>query len=222
MRNEELQMKYDAVIFDLDGTLLDTLGDLHLSVKYALENNGFPARTVDEVRAFVGNGIFKLIKRAVPEGTDASDTERVFADFKEHYAVHSRDNTAPYPGITELIERLKSDGVRLGVVSNKAHFAVKEIMDFYFGGIFDVVFGEREGIPRKPAPDAVLEAAEMLGGKKILYVGDSEVDVETAINAGLDHVMVTWGFRSEDALRSAGESRFVSSADELYGVITED
>ncbi len=214
-------MLYDTVIFDLDGTLLDTLPDLHGSVCYALEEYGLPVRTIDEVRAFVGNGILNLIKKAVPCGTDNNTVMQVFEAFKAHYKEHSKDKTAPYEGIISLVDRLAADGVKMGVVSNKAQFAVSEIMKHYFGERFGVCFGEREGVARKPDPAAVLEAAELLDGTNVLYVGDSEVDVETARRAKLPCVAVTWGFRSRWALAKAGAEIFADTAEELYNIIRE-
>ncbi len=214
-------MTYDTVIFDLDGTLLNTLPDLHGAVNYALRRHALPERTIDEVRAFVGNGILNLIKLAVPEGCGEGMVASVFECFKEYYGKHSNDETTPYKGVPELVTRLKEEGVKLGVVSNKAQFAVTEIMKHYFGDIFDVTLGEREGIPRKPAPEGVFDAVKALAGKKALYVGDSDVDVKTARNAGLDSVMVTWGFRSKEELTAAGASALADTADELYNVIME-
>ncbi len=213
-------MLYDTVIFDLDGTLLNTLPDLHSAVNYALIQSGYPERSLEEVRAFVGNGILNLIKRAVPFETAEEDMLSVFDCFKSYYKDHSNDQTAAYEGINELIARLKESDIKLGVVSNKAQFAVGDIMDHYFNGLFDVTYGECEGIPRKPAPDRVFEAIEALGGKKVLYVGDSEVDVETAKNAGLDSAMVTWGFRSVAELQAAGATVFADTAEQLYRIIT--
>lgn len=217
-KKTEIVMRYDTVIFDLDGTLLDTLSDLHASVCHALIKNGMAERTLDEVRRFVGNGIFNLIKRAVSDGCEEKTLETVFEDFKEHYKDNSRIYTKAYHGIDALLCQLKKRGVKLGVVSNKAHFAVVDIMEYYFNGIFDVVIGEREGVPRKPSPESLLEAAEKLGGN-VLYVGDSEVDVQTAKNAGLPMVAVTWGFRDKEELEAAGATVFAESAAELLDII---
>lgn len=214
-------MFYDTVIFDLDGTLLNTLPDLHGAVNYALSAHSLPTRSLDEVRCFVGNGIFNLIKRALPEGCDDETTDKVFACFKSYYGEHSNDMTKPYNGIEHLLCRLKGDGVKLGVVSNKAQFAVTEIIKYYFGDTFHIALGEREGVPRKPHPQGVYDAMSELDGKKVLYVGDSEVDVETAVNAEVDSVMVTWGFRSADELRAAGANDFADTAEDLYNVIME-
>lgn len=214
-------MFYDTVIFDLDGTLLNTLPDLHSAVNYALREHSLPERSLEEIRCFVGNGILNLIKRAVPTGCDSITTESVFECFKEYYGKHSNDMTKPYDGISELVCRLRDEGVKLGVVSNKAQFAVTEIMKHYFGNTFHIALGEREGVPRKPSPDGVYDAINVLQGEKVLYVGDSEVDVQTAVNAGLDSVMVTWGFRSVEELRAAGAATFADTAEELYDIIKE-
>ena len=212
-------MKYDTVIFDLDGTLLNTLPDLHASVCYALEKNGMEGRTLDEVRRFVGNGIFILIKRAVRQGSTENEILQVFEDFKAHYKENSRVKTKAYDGVEELVAALKAEGCKLGVVSNKAHFAVCDIMEYYFKGLFHVAIGERDGVPRKPSPESVLEAIKALGGEKVLYVGDSEVDVETAKNAGLPMAAVTWGFRSEAELKAAGAELFAHNCNELFEII---
>lgn len=210
---------FDTVIFDLDGTLLDTLPDLHAATNYALSKSGFPSRTLDEVRRFVGNGILNLIKQAVPEGTDEADTMVVFECFKTYYGEHSNDMTKAYEGIYELVERLKADKIKLGVVSNKAQFAVSAIMKHYFGDSFGISYGEREGVARKPCPDGVFDAIKALGGKSVLYVGDSDVDYKTAQNAGLDYVMVTWGFRDEKELRAIGAKVFAYNTEDLYRII---
>lgn len=208
---------YDTVIFDLDGTLLNTLEDLTDAVNAALAAGGYPVRTIEEVRRFVGNGIGKLIQRAVPEGTSEEDFERVFASFKEYYAVHCNDKTRPYPGIPELLTRLKEAGYRLAIVSNKADFAVKELRDIYFADTIRVAIGEREGIRRKPAPDTVEQALWELGSDRehSVYVGDSDVDIETAGNAGIPCISVTWGFREEAFLRTCGGQNFAADADEV-------
>ncbi len=210
---------FDTVIFDLDGTLLDTLPDLHNATNYALRSSNFPERTLDEVRRFVGNGILNLIKQAVPEGASEEETMRVFECFKAYYKDHANDMTKAYNGIYDLIEKLKSDNIKLGVVSNKAQFAVSEIMKHYFGDSFGVAYGEREGVARKPCPDGVFDAIKTLGGESVLYVGDSDVDYKTAVNARLDYAMVTWGFRDESELVEAGAKVFAHNTDELYRII---
>lgn len=208
--------KYDAVIFDLDGTLLNTLDDLHLAVCHALKENGLPQRTIDEVRGFVGNGIRLLIERAVPDGTDGAVVDAVFDSFKKYYGEHCEDNTRPYDGILELLQRLADDVVKCAIVSNKADFAVKKLSEHYFGSLITTAIGERRGIAKKPAPDSVFEAIRILGAKHPIYVGDSEVDIATAANAEIDSILVDWGFRGHDALLAAGASEIVSSAAELY------
>lgn len=214
---------YDTVIFDLDGTLLNTLEDLTDAVNASLTASGYPVRTIEEVRRFVGNGIGKLIRRAVPEGTTDEDFEKVFAAFKEYYGIHCNDKTRPYPGVPELLERLKDEGYRLAIVSNKADFAVKELRDIYFAGTVEVAIGEREGIRRKPAPDTVEQALRELGSDsgRAVYVGDSDVDIETARNAGMPCISVTWGFREEAFLRECGGQNFAANAAEVARWILE-
>lgn len=214
-------MKYKLVIFDLDGTILDTLEDLKISVNFALKNNALPERTQEEVRRFVGNGIRLLIERAVPENTDPAVTDKVFSDFKEHYAVHSMDNTKPYDGINSLLESIRKENVKTAVVSNKADFAVQKLIKLLFDGYFDFVLGERADINKKPAPDMVNEAIKHCGvlPEESVYVGDSEVDIETAKNSGLDCIIVDWGYRDKDFLRESGAEKIVSSVDELFSVL---
>lgn len=208
---------YKLIIFDLDGTILNTLEDLADSTNYALEKHHFPVRTIEEVRSFVGNGIGRLIARAVPEGTDENMINQVLADFKDYYGQHCADRTKPYDGIIELLQCLRQRGCRTAVVSNKADFAVQRLCEQYFPGLFDFAVGEREGIRRKPYPDSVLEVLSRLGAAKdeALYVGDSEVDIETAKNAGIDVVSVEWGFRDREFLLSHGARRFVKKPEEL-------
>lgn len=214
-------MAYTAAIFDMDGTILNTLDDLAASTNAALAAHGMPLRTKDEVRQFVGNGIPNLIRRAVPAGTDDDTKRKVFETFCAHYAEHDADVTAPYPKIPELLEDLRSHGVKLAVVSNKGDFAVQALVKHYFDGLFDYAVGEREGIRRKPAPDTVFAALESLDvtPDKAVYVGDSEVDVATAANSGLDCLSVTWGFRSVETLLEAGATTLVDTADELLAHI---
>lgn len=210
-------MKYKLVIFDLDGTLLDTLEDLADSTNYALRTCGLPERSIDEVRRFVGNGIHKLIERAVPEGTDAAGIEKVFTEFKAYYAVHCNDKTQAYNGILKLLSDLRQNSVRLAVVSNKADFGVQTLCRQYFEGMLDVAVGERDGIRKKPAPDSVNEVLRLLGvdRKDAVYVGDSDVDIETARNAGMDCISVTWGFRSQAFLKEHGAQVLVDTPAEI-------
>lgn len=214
-------MKKKLIIFDLDGTLLDTLGDLHASVNFALELQGLPPRSLEEVRSFVGNGIFNLICRSVPQGTSEEILNAVFEAFKARYAAHSMDLTRPYEGIGELLSRLKAAGCRLGVVTNKADFAAKPIIAHYFPGLFDSVVGEREGVRRKPAPDTVLEVMRSLSctPEDSVYVGDSDVDLQTAENAGCRCIGVSWGFRGRAFLEEKGAELIADSAEELAAML---
>jgi phosphoglycolate phosphatase len=195
-------MKYKAIIFDLDGTLLDTLTDLAEGTNYALRVNGFPERTIDEIRRFVGNGARKLIERAVPEGQVEAALEKVRQSFDIYYKEHCKDHTGPYPGIMEMLKELAQKGFALGVVSNKPDFAVQELIPEYFPGLFDSVSGEREGVAKKPAPDLIWEAMKKLqvNSSETIYVGDSEVDLEAAANAGIHCISVAWGFKGRKFL----------------------
>lgn len=210
-------MAYQAVIFDLDGTILDTLDDLHASVNHALAQEGMPARSREEVRARIGNGVRRLVHLSVPAGTDEAAEERAFAAFRAHYAVHAADRTAPYPGIPALLARLREAGMPTAVVSNKSDEVVRALVEQHFPGLFDVVVGEREGVRRKPAPDSLLVVMDELGVKaaQVLYVGDSEVDVETSANAGVNCAIVSWGFRDEGFMRERGAQVIVHTCDEL-------
>lgn len=209
-----------AIIFDLDGTLLDTLEDLKDSLNVALAGKRLPGRTLEEVRRFVGNGIHKLIERAVPEGTSGEVVEQVFQDFRSYYLKHCEDKTCAYPGIRELLEELEGRGISVAIVSNKADAAVKELAKNYFPKV-GVAIGEREGIARKPAPDSVFEAMRLLGAsaEETLYVGDSDVDIATAKNAGLPCVSVTWGFREEEFLRSLHPAYVIHQPGELLELL---
>ena len=194
----------DTVIFDLDGTLLYTLENLHLSTNYALDKYGFKQRTLKEIRSFVGNGVELLIKRAVPDDTDEITTAKCLADFKEHYAATMYDKTRPYDGIVEMLDKLNADNIKCAVVSNKFDAAVKELCERYFGKRILYAVGERDGIRKKPAPDSVLEVIRQIGGKNCVYVGDSEVDIQTAQNAGIPCISVSWGYKDKDYLQMQG------------------
>ena len=200
-----------AILFDLDGTLLNTLEDLKNSVNYALEACGYPTRTLEEIRRFVGNGAENLIIQSVPEGEQAS-VPQVLAEFRKHYVSHSNDLTAPYPGIPEVLAQL-GEKYPMAVVSNKPDKAVKELGKIYFPTLF--ALGETAQYPRKPAPDMLLAAQKELGADRFVYVGDSEVDVITAKNAGVPCLTVTWGFRDMDVLQQVGASHFCHSVAEL-------
>ncbi len=209
---------YNTFIFDLDGTLLNTLDDLAASVNYALRTHGMPERTLDEVRSFVGNGVRLLMERAIPEGSANPRFEETFATFRAYYMEHSLDTTRPYDGIPEMIHALKQRGCRLAVVSNKFYAATQELIRHFFPEI-TVAIGEHEaeGIRKKPAPDTVFEALRQLGvGKeKAVYVGDSDVDLQTACNSGLPCISVLWGFRDHDFLLAHGATTFISHPEEL-------
>ena len=205
---------YKAVIFDLDGTLLDTLADLADGVNIALGMHGMPLRSLDEVRMAIGNGVVKLIERVVPEGQDNPEFEACLADFRREYAKIARNKTCPYEGIPELLARLDAAGIRMAVVSNKFHDATVDLVKEYFP-IIPFAAGEREsaGIRKKPAPDTVFLAMEAFGvtAEECVYIGDSDVDIETAKNAAMDCISVTWGFRDRDFLTAHGATVFADT-----------
>ena len=206
-----------AVMFDLDGTLLNTLDDLTMAVNHALSLRGYPGHTRDEVCAFVGNGIGKLIERSVPAGTSPEEVAGALRDFTAYYESHLSVYTRPYPGIIELIRRLLDRGILVGVVSNKKDEAAKALCREFFGDEVLVV-GERADIRRKPAPDgvnALLAAWSPVTKADVLYVGDSAVDVATAVGTGLGFVCVTWGFRTREQLAAAGATAFVDTPAEI-------
>ncbi len=209
---------YKAIIFDLDGTILDTLGDLHASVNYALKSYGYPLRSECDVCAFVGDGIKKLIERAVPANLDDASIQKVLECFKEHYGKNCNVNTKPYDGIIDCLKMLKSKGTKLAVVTNKAHFAAVPMCKKYFKNLIDATIGETDGTPKKPCPDMLNKAMHLLGVSKqdTLYVGDSDVDIQTAKNAGVNCLCVSWGFRSEEFLIKCGAANIAHNAKELF------
>ena len=218
MKNE----KYDTFIFDLDGTLLDTLGDLAAAVNYSLRTHGMPEHSLDDVRRFVGNGVRLLMERAVPGGTENPKFDDALATFRAFYLEHSLDTTRPYDGIPEVLCELKHRGKRLAVVSNKFQTATEELCRHFFPDTIEVAIGENEaaGIRKKPAPDTVQEALRRLGAVgSAVYVGDSDVDVQTAANSGLPCISVLWGFRDRDFLTQYGATMFVATPMDLlkYG-----
>lgn len=212
---------YKAAVFDLDGTLLNTLDDLADAVNRALSEFGYPPRMRKEVRAFVGNGVRLLVSRALPQGEDNPDFERVFAFFRTYYTAHAQEKTAPYPGICDTLTALRAEGVRIAVVSNKLEEAVSALCRDYFGELVEVAVGDLVGRPRKPEPDGVFAALAALGvsAEETVYIGDSDVDVLTAHRAGLPCIGVLWGFRDEDCLVAAGADHLVSDAAALRAVI---
>lgn len=209
-----------AVIFDLDGTLLNTLDDLADSTNYALSKFGYPTRTIDEVRQFVGNGVAKLIERAIPEGKNNPNFEKCLAIFKENYAQNMYNKTAPYNGIIEMLSNLKSKGIKIAVVSNKFDLAVKELCKKYFEGFIDFAAGENEaqGIKKKPAPDTVISVLNEFNfaPEDAVYVGDSDVDIMTAKNSKMPCISVTWGFRDEKFLLKNGATILINAPSEIY------
>ena len=214
-------MRYQTAIFDMDGTILETLEDMCASVNVTMDHVGYPRRTMDEVRRFVGNGAAKLIERCMPAGAEDPKYPAALEFYRAYYDAHAQIKTGPYPGIPELLNKLSREGVRLAVVSNKPDEAVRALTERYFPGVFPVAIGNRDGWATKPAPDSVYEAMCLLGARResTVYVGDSDVDVDTARNAGLDSVIVTWGFRDEDFLRAHGAQHLAHNADELYEML---
>ena len=210
-------MKYKLAIFDMDGTILSTLDDLANGVDYALRENGLPARSKQETRAALGRGVRFLIEQSVPDGLSDAEISKVEEDFLKYYKVHSMDNTRPYDGIVELIKEVRASGIKTAVVSNKIDSAVKELCANFFEGAFDVAYGERIGIPRKPDPKPINAIIDEFGLSKneVVYIGDSEVDLLTANNAGINHIIVTWGFRDRDFLVQNGAKTLVENMDEL-------
>ena len=208
---------YQAAIFDLDGTLLDTLDDLTDACNHAMKAFSFAEHTREEVCDFVGNGVGLLIRRALPVGTEEDTIQAVLEEFKRFYAAHNQVKTCPYPGIPEMLEKLCQSGIRCGLVSNKNDPNVKALAQAYFNTMITEVVGEREGIRKKPAPDSVLTILKHWGipPEKAVYIGDSDVDVETARNVGCDCAAVCWGFRSRESLLAAGAIHLFETPEEL-------
>lgn len=217
MKHTHRNMKYQSYIFDLDGTLLNTLNDLAASCNYALRTFHMPERTVDEVRRFVGNGVKLLMQRAIPQGLENPQFEDCYETFRQHYLVHSLDTTQPYQGVPEMLHRLQDNGAHLAVVSNKFYAATQELVEHFFGDVVKVAIGERENIRKKPAPDTVLEALRQLDMPKetAVYIGDSDVDIDTARNCGMPCISVLWGFRDKEFLLEHGATTLVSSPEEI-------
>lgn len=214
-------MKYDLVIFDMDGTILNTLDDLKDSLNVTFRHFGYPERTLSEVRSFVGNGIGKLIERAVPDGLSVKEKEDVLEYFTDYYGVHSQDKTRPYEGIVDAIRKIRAEGIKTAVVSNKIDFAVKDLVNKFFYGLFDYSLGECVGLNRKPHPDMVNKVLSELNIDKTsaVYIGDSEVDVMTASNSDLPIIAVSWGFRDKEFIRSKGATEIVDRPEELLNVL---
>ena len=212
---------YDTVIFDLDGTLLNTLEDLADAVNFVMRANQYPERTVEEVRCFVGNGIRRLMEQAVPKHVIGEEFERVFEEFKNYYTEHCQIKTCAYEGIMSLLSCLYEKRYAMAIVSNKNHAAVCELNDIYFKEYINVAIGQKDGIRKKPAPDTVIQALKELGKdkEKAIYVGDSEVDFATAKNSGMDCALVTWGFRTVEELAEFSPTAFIDNPEELLGVL---
>lgn len=213
-----------TVLFDLDGTLLNTLTDLSNSVNYALSSHHLPQRTELEVRSFLGNGIHNLIEKSVPENTPSELLEDVFQSFKSYYLQHGLDSTAPYPGIISLLKALQQKSVKMAIISNKVDTAVQQLNKKFFSDYIGIAIGEKPQIRRKPAPDSVLLAIKALDANPAttLYVGDSEVDYETAHSAGIRCALVIWGFRDRLDLEALHADYYVNSPHELMAVISEN
>lgn len=211
-----------GVIFDLDGTLLDTLDDLHSAVNVVMRKMGFPCRTRGEVCSFIGDGVPKLIERALPSGISSDVYESALASFRSYYGMHCADLTRPYVGIEDMLVSLKKSGYVIAVVSNKPDTAVRALCDRFFGGLIDACRGQLPNVPTKPSPESVFAVMSMLGEGNYIYVGDSDVDILTAKNAELPCISVTWGFRTEEFLRAHGAECIISSTDELLHIVREN
>ena len=211
---EENAMAYRTVLFDMDGTLLDTLEDLRESTNHVLRELGHPERSLEEVRRFVGNGAEMLIRRAVPDGTGEEEILRALGMFRSYYAAHCKEKTRVYDGMLALLDALRARGIKTAVVSNKPDEAVKKLSEEYFGGRMDYAVGAKDGRRCKPYPDMVDAALEALGETRegAVYIGDSEVDVQTGLNAGLPVIAVSWGFRSRETIAEAGATVIADDA----------
>lgn len=214
-------MRYYNTIFDLDGTLLDTLDDLHAAVNHGLAEFGLPKASPEEIAARLGNGSERLISLCLPEGREDPLFEPVFNSYLAHYMAHGQDKTRPYPGVLELLRELGNAGVRSAIVSNKPHAATVELAEHYFSGLVLSAVGEQRGIRRKPAPDSIISAMSQLHAEpsRTVYIGDSEVDIMAAQNAGIDCISVTYGFRTRAELISSGGTIFADNAQEIAQIV---
>ncbi len=213
--------KYKAVIFDMDGTLLDTLEDISDSVNYALAGFGFPLRDISEIRNYVGNGVIRMMELSVPNGLQKPRFNDAVSLFREHYSQNCMNKTHPYAGVMDLLKALTKRDYGMAVISNKYDAAVQELNSCYFSKYINVAIGEKEGIAKKPSADMLLEALERLGitSGEAVYVGDSEVDIETAKNAGVDCISVTWGFRDRDWLIGHGAGIIIDYPEEILSLL---
>ena len=214
-------MKYALAIFDMDGTILNTLDDMTDSLNVILSKYKFPLHTLDEVRFMVGNGIPKLVERALPDGRNTADFEKILADFIAYYEEHCAVKTAPYDGVVDCIKSLRQAGLKIAVNTNKVEPAAIALCDDYFPGLFDIISGSRPGMPPKPAPDGIYEILSRAGmdgkseGQRAVFIGDSDVDMQTGMNAGLDVIGVDWGFRGKKFLEEHGAKVIMMNAQEL-------
>ena len=211
-----------TVIFDLDGTLLDTLRDIHTGVNLTLAQFGFPPRSLEEIRRFVGNGAVKLLERALPHPVDAQTFQALYRTYDKLYMLHRCDETAPYPGVTALLRQLRAQGIRTAVLSNKQDNVVRPLCAYYFPELLDLATGPADGRAVKPAPDGIFYIADALQTPlpQTLYVGDSETDILTGRNAGVRTVAVLWGFRDRETLEQAGAAEFVQNPEEILQYIS--
>lgn len=214
---EKIKTMIKAFIFDMDGTILDTIEDIAGAVNYILEKHDMPKRTVDEVKSFVGNGLYRTLELSVPENTDKTIMDRIYEEFVSYYKDHSNIKTKPYDGIVPVMRELKKQGYKLAVVSNKRQEAVSALCETFYDGIFEVSLGEQDGMRRKPYPDMVIEALNRMGVKKeeAVYVGDSDVDIMTAKNSNLKGIFVSWGFRSREFLKEHGAQEILDHPEQL-------
>ena len=221
-----MRMKYSLAIFDMDGTILNTLDDMTDSLNEILTKYNLPLHTVDEVRFMVGNGIPKLIERAIPDGRSNSQYEKILADFIAYYEEHCAIKTAPYDGVVDCIKTLRAAGIKIAVNTNKVEPAAIALCDDYFPGLFDIISGSRPGMPPKPAPDGIYEILSRAGmdgksdGQRAVFIGDSDVDMQTGMNAGLDVIGVDWGFRGRKFLEEHGAKVIMMKAAELAEHLT--
>ena len=216
-------MKYTTIVFDCDGTLLDTSTDLYNSVNYVLRKHNFPEKSLSEVKAALGNAVTYLMRQCLPSTVAENELEPYIEEFKAYYGEHLKDTTAPYPGILDMLDVLRDQGYKLAIVSNKIQEGVRPLNKEYFGNRLPVAIGERPGLQRKPAPDMVLQALKELGStpEESIYVGDSEVDVATAKNSSLLCIGVTWGFREESLLHELGVKHIARKAEDIITIIEE-
>lgn len=211
----------DTVIFDLDGTLLYTLGDLHACFNHAISHFGYPERNIDEIKSFVGNGIKKAIERALPHKVEDEELEKIVAYFRDYYKEHMFELTKPYDGVLELLETLKVKGFKLAIVSNKYDLAVKELCKKYFGEYIDIAIGEGNGIRKKPEANGTIKAIDELGSciENSIFVGDSDVDIMTAKNVGIPCISALWGYRDKEFLKEHGAKLFAETPKEIEKIL---